>query len=68
LLEKALNLDLGHWGKPEQTRVGQIMHRLGWRRERLPARTKSGIRPWGYARPADWMAAAAQPVQRESAF
>ena len=68
LLEKALNLDLGHWGRPEQTRVGQIMHRLGWRRERLPARTKSGIRPWGYARPADWMAAAAQPVQRESAF
>lgn len=53
----ALKLDLGHWGKPEQMRVGHIMHRLGWRRQRLKAATRSGIRPWGYKKPASWAAA-----------
>lgn len=55
LLEKALNLDPGHWGKPEQTRLGQVMHRLGWRRKRVPALTKYGVRGYAYQRPAAWM-------------
>lgn len=54
ILTDALKLDLGHWGKPEQMRVGHIMHRLGWRRERLAASGRSNIRPWGYKRPKDW--------------
>lgn len=54
ILTDALKLDLGHWGKPEQMRVGSIMHRLGWRRERLKASGKSTVRPWGYKRPSDW--------------
>lgn len=54
---EALNLDLGHWGKPEQMRVGHIMHRLGWKRKRMPAAGRSGIRPWGYQRPKSWTAA-----------
>ena len=59
ILASALKLDLGHWGKPEQMRVGHIMHRLGWRRKRLPAAGRSGLRPWGYQRPKSWTAAAA---------
>ncbi len=53
----ALKLDLGHWGKPEQMRVGQIMHRLGWRRKRCSTATRSGHRPWGYIKPDSWKAA-----------
>jgi putative DNA primase/helicase len=59
LFSDALRLDLGHWGKPEQMRVGHIMHRLGWTRKRLPAASRSGIRPWGYVKPASWSAAGA---------
>lgn len=59
IFASALKLDLGHWGKPEQMRVGHIMHRLGWKRKRLPAAGRSGIRPWGYQRPRSWTAAAA---------
>ncbi|ORT73150.1 VapE domain-containing protein [Pseudomonas mosselii] len=54
LLKDALNLDFGHWGKPEQMRVGAIMHRLGWRRRRMPALQKSGVRPWAYQKPKGW--------------
>lgn len=54
ILEGPLNLDAGHWGKPEQMRIGHIMNRLGWRRKRLPARDRSGRRPWGYERPKEW--------------
>jgi len=54
ILSGALKLDFGHWGKPEQMRVGAIMHRLGWRKVRLPALAKSGIRPWAYKKPAGW--------------
>ena len=54
VLTSALKLDFGHWGKPEQMRVGAIMHRLGWRRVRLPALAKSGKRPWAYKKPAQW--------------
>ncbi len=59
VLTSALKLDFGHWGKPEQMRVGAIMHRLGWRRVRLPALTKSGQRPWAYKKPAGWGGASA---------
>lgn len=54
LLSQALKLDSGHWGKPEQMRVGAIMHRLGWRRKRMPPLPKSGIRPWAYQKPTGW--------------
>ncbi|WP_350576326.1 VapE domain-containing protein [Pseudomonas sp. HY2-MNA-CIBAN-0224] len=54
VLANALKLDFGHWGKPEQMRVGAIMHRLGWRRVRLPALAKSGKRPWAYKKPELW--------------
>lgn len=54
ILSGALKLDFGHWGKPEQMRVGAIMHRLGWRKVRQPALAKSGIRPWAYKKPAEW--------------
>ncbi len=74
ILQDALKLDYGHWGRPEQIRVGHIMQRLGWRRERLAASRKSGIRPWGYRRPESWkVAAAAEAAEaaakaRETAF
>ncbi|MBX8475389.1 toprim domain-containing protein [Pseudomonas cichorii] len=54
VLAQALKLDFGHWGKPEQMRVGAIMHRLGWRRVRLSALAKSGQRPWAYKKPQGW--------------
>lgn len=54
LLERALNLDPGHWGKPEQTRVGQVMHRLGWRRRRGAPQGRGGVRPYSYMRPDSW--------------
>ena len=41
ILTQALKLDFGHWGKPEQMRVGAIMHRLGWRKRRMPALPKA---------------------------
>lgn len=66
VLAQALKLDFGHWGKPEQMRVGAIMHRLGWRRVRLPALAKSRVRPWGYKKPNGWGGASAlvfDPVQ-----
>ena len=54
ILSGPLKLDAGHWGKPEQMRVGAIMHRLGWRKRRLAALPKSGVRPWAYQKPAGW--------------
>jgi putative DNA primase/helicase len=54
ILSQSLKLDFGHWGKPEQMRVGAIMHRLGWRRVRLAALAKSKVRPWGYRKPDGW--------------
>lgn len=54
ILSGALKLDYGHWGKPEQMRVGAIMHRFGWRKVRLAALPKSGVRPWAYKKPAGW--------------
>jgi putative DNA primase/helicase len=64
ILSSALKLDLGHWGKPEQMRVGSIMHRLGWRRVRLTPLAKSGRRPWGYKKPVGWSAPCALQVEK----
>ncbi|HCN64449.1 MAG TPA: conjugal transfer protein TraC [Pseudomonas sp.] len=64
VLASALKLDFGHWGKPEQMRVGAIMHRLGWRRVRLPALAKSGQRPWAYKKPENWGGQSALQVQK----
>lgn len=64
VLASALKLDFGHWGKPEQMRVGAIMHRLGWRRVRLPALAKSGQRPWAYKKPDSWGGQSALQVQK----
>ncbi|WP_095196943.1 VapE domain-containing protein [Pseudomonas sp. Irchel 3A7] len=61
ILSQALKLDYGHWSKPEQMRVGAIMHRLGWRKKRLPALAKSGIRPWAYQKPDGWGRSSALP-------
>ena len=59
ILSGPLKLDAGHWGKPEQMRVGAIMHRLGWRKRRMPALPKSGVRPWAYQKPTGWGGASA---------
>ncbi|MNF64178.1 Virulence-associated protein E [compost metagenome] len=70
ILTQALKLDFGHWGKPEQMRVGAIMHRLGWRKKRMPALVKSGVRQWAYQKPATWGRASAlqPPVIEEPCF
>ncbi|MDG9925450.1 MULTISPECIES: VapE domain-containing protein [unclassified Pseudomonas] len=65
LLEKALNLDPGHWGRPEQTRVGQIMHRLGWRRKRLAPSGRYGVRPYAYVRPDGWQPRGQMPLAQK---
>ncbi|CDF82634.1 virulence-associated E family protein [Pseudomonas knackmussii B13] len=54
LLEKALNIEASHWGKPEQTRIGQVMHRLGWKRRRMAPLGRYGVRPYAYIRPESW--------------
>ncbi|NWB30700.1 VapE domain-containing protein [Pseudomonas gingeri] len=64
ILSGALKLDYGHWGKPEQMRVGAILHRLGWRKVRMPALPKTGVRPWAYKKPADWGRSSALVVER----
>jgi len=63
ILAGALKLDYGHWGKPEQMRVGAIMHRLGWRKVRLAPLPKSGIRPYAYKKPDHWGNASALQVE-----
>ncbi|WP_330114905.1 VapE domain-containing protein [Pseudomonas sp. JS3066] len=60
LLSKALNLDAGHWGKPEQTRLGQVMHRIGWKRRRDTRPSKHGLRLYSYHRPESWGGGAQQ--------
>ncbi|MFP4063370.1 MAG: VapE domain-containing protein, partial [Halochromatium sp.] len=47
LMEQALNIDRGSMRRPEQTRVGQIMHRLGWvnTRPRVNGKREYGYRP-----------------------
>ena len=63
VLACALKLDYGHWGKPEQMRVGAIMHRLEWRKVRLPPLPKSGIRPYAYKKPDHWGTTSALQIE-----
>lgn len=69
ILEKALNIDPSHWGKPEQMRVGKIMHRLKWPRRRQGS-AHGGVRGYVYVRPDEWKrgALAGRPQQKEAAF
>ncbi|MED5608506.1 VapE domain-containing protein [Pseudomonas sp. JH-2] len=67
ILGGALNLDFGHWGKPEQMRVGHIMNRLQWRRKLMSPSKASGRRQWAYFRPENWRRTA-QPAEMEDAF
>lgn len=53
VLSRCLHLDAGKWTRAEQTRVGIIMQRIGWIRERESASVDSS-RPWVYVRPGDW--------------
>lgn len=53
VLAKCLHLDAGKWTRAEQIRVGVIMQRIGWIRERESAAIDPG-RPWVYVRPKDW--------------
>ena len=56
VLEGALRLDSAKHGRPEQTRVGQIMQRIGWKKRRL-APDPDGYRAWVFERPAEAAAA-----------
>lgn len=48
LLGRALGLETSKWTRPEQTRVGAIMNRLGWRKRR------SGHFGYFYEEPDEW--------------
>ena len=48
LLGQALGLDTAKWTRAEQMRVGRIMQRIGWERQR----ESGGERQWRYVRPA----------------
>ncbi|WP_339678290.1 virulence-associated E family protein [uncultured Zhongshania sp.] len=55
LLVGALNFEASKIRQPEQTRVGQIMTRLGWKRVRMSVGTGSSAhRPRWYVRPDGW--------------
>lgn len=47
IMGKCLGLDASKWTLPEQQRVGRIMARIAWPREREPG----GSREWVYRRP-----------------
>lgn len=71
ILAEVLKIDPSHWDKPAQMRVGSIMHRLGWRKKRMPALTKSGVRPWAYQKPTNWGRGSAlqvAPMEEEPCF
>ncbi|WP_182852939.1 VapE domain-containing protein [Metapseudomonas otitidis] len=68
ILEKALNIDPSHWGKPEQMRVGKIMHRLKWPRRRKGS-GPGGVRGYEYQKPNDRKRGQQpMPLKKESAF
>ena len=48
LLQYAVGLDAGRHGRPEQMRIAQAMHRLGWRKRR--AQDATGVRVSGWER------------------
>lgn len=49
ILGSCLRLEVAKWTLPEQQRVGRIMARIGWPREREPR----GNREWVYRRPGE---------------
>ena len=51
IMRGALKMDYVQMKPPEQTRVGVVMARLGWKRVR---RQTGGQRQWGYLRPDSW--------------
>lgn len=53
VLSKCLHLDPGKWTRAEQIRVGVIMQRIGWIRER-ESPSVDPARPWVYVRPKNW--------------
>lgn len=67
VLEKALNIDPSHWGKPEQMRVGKIMHRLRWSRRRKGS-CHGGVRGYEYVKPDSWKAGLVPAEKKETAF
>ena len=50
VLTKALNMKVADINRPEQTRVGKVMKRLGWQKKQL-ATNHDGSRPWVYLPP-----------------
>lgn len=66
LLEHALNIDPSHWGRPEQMRIGKIMHRMNWPRRRK-GNCVRGVRSYEYVKPPEWKRGSAVPRQ-ETAF
>lgn len=47
ILQDCLRIETSKWTSAEQQRVGRIMQRIGWPRQRESA----GLRPWVYTRP-----------------
>lgn len=41
ILERGLDKDPGHWTKSDETRIGQLMQRWGWRRKRVWTKRKT---------------------------
>ncbi|SED26964.1 conjugal transfer protein TraC [Pseudomonas marginalis] len=66
LLQQALNIDPSHWGRPEQMRIGKIMHRLKWPRRRQTS-GHGGVRGYEYVKPVNWKRGTVEPRQ-ETAF
>lgn len=60
ILDKALKLDVAKWTRAEQTRIGNIMQRLGWPKKRAA----SGLREYYYQRPEDWPPRSVLPTSR----
>lgn len=48
ILSHAIGVELQKQGRPEQTRIGTIMNKLGWVKHRP---TRNGVRIWCYKRP-----------------
>jgi putative DNA primase/helicase len=47
VMRECLAMDPGRWGRDEQTRVGQILQRFGWKRHRVQ---RDGLRSYRYKR------------------
>ncbi|WP_321346434.1 VapE domain-containing protein [Halopseudomonas oceani] len=51
LLQRALQMDMARMNKPEQRRVGDILRRLGWTKQKLQRVPGEGVRIRPYVRP-----------------